>query len=91
MFDLIYLRRFALQPLSIFTGLLSDNNTIVPYHPDGPAIAKKSGGLTSSTITPASPQELRHITDPDYRPYPMLIERDTRWNTNPSELLKINN
>lgn len=35
MFDLVYLRRFMVVPISVFTGLPEDNNTLVPYHPDG--------------------------------------------------------
>lgn len=90
MFDLVYLRRFVLQPLALFTGLPADGNTLVPYHPDGGNIAKKSGGMTGNQTSPASP-ELRTISDLDYRPYPMLIERDIRWNSNPSALFKIVN
>ena len=89
-FDLIYLRRFTLSPLSVFTGVAADRNTMVPYHPDGFTIAKRSGGITGiQTLPPSS--ELRYITDPAYSPYPMLIERDLRWNTVPSNLFKVTN
>ncbi len=85
-FDLIYLRRFQESPLSFYTGNPADT-VKVPYHPDGADRAKRSGGMTwTNTTVPA--EGLRTVTDPAYRPYPLIIERDTRWNSSPSALFK---
>lgn len=94
MFDLVYLRRFVLTSKAQFTNDPLDINIFAPYHPDGLNIAKPSGGKTGDE--PADPANcvsntgLRCITDKDYRAYPMLIERDTRWNSNPSVFFQSN-
>lgn len=92
-FDLILMRRYKLVSKSKFTNLPADNNIFTPDHPNGINIAKKSGGTTGDEPTinpvPCGSNELRCIADQDYRPYRMLIERDLRWNTNPSELFKV--
>lgn len=94
MFDLVYLRRYALTSKAQFTNDPLDTNIFSPYHPDGLGIAKKSGGTTGDEpVTPASCSGnpgLRCITDADYRAYPMLIERDTRWNSEPSIFFQSN-
>lgn len=88
MFDLVYTRRFTLGSISLFAPFDTADTRMVPYHPDGPNIAKRAGGVTG-TVT-YSGNELRSIAEPDYYPYPMLIERDTRWNTVPSRLFQVN-
>jgi len=98
-FDLINLRNFKFTSLSTYTSSPSDNAIMTPYHPNGKNIAKISGGNieaqepagTDAVTCNTGPPDLRCITDRDYRPYPMLIERDLRWNSNPSELFKISN
>ncbi len=78
-----------------------------PPASDGQGDAKTSGGLGeleepawSGTITCDTSAgtdkhvwlaDLRCITDRDYRGYPMLIERDLRWNTNRSEFFRAQN
>lgn len=88
MFDLVYTRRFALGSISLFAPFDTTDTRKVPYHPDGPEIAKRAGGVTGVNVT--SGNELRSIADPDYYAYPMLIERDTRWNSVPSRLFQVN-
>ncbi len=95
MFDLVYMRRFALQSKTVFTGDPLDMSTMVPYHPAGFDVAKKSGGTVgaepaSAASCTSNPTDLRCIKDNDYRAYPMLIERDTRWNQTPSIFFLVN-
>lgn len=104
-FDLVNFRNFKFQSLSLITENATDNTIMTPFFPalrdangaviqNGHMIAKVSGGNVEDrepTGAITCNGELRCITDHDYRPYPMLIERDTRWNSSPSELFKVNN
>jgi hypothetical protein len=91
-FDLIFLRRFKTIGRSYFTNQASDNSILVPFYPDRnlPNWALRSGWFTGTNGTSSNeldpPQSLRHITDSAYQNFPMLIERDTRWNNSPSRL-----
>lgn len=91
MFDLIYTRRFSLVGRNIYPPYNQADTSKVPYHPDGPEIAKKAGGLTGTNSV--STNELRYVDDPNYYPYPLVIERDLRWNSSSttSRLFQTNN
>lgn len=66
--------------------------TCIPNDPLVPpwTFAKKAGGLTGTAVNTASNTELRSITDTTYQPYPIIIERDLRWNSAPSRLFQVN-
>jgi len=87
-FDFVYTRRFVTGPASLCAPYDEADTRIVPYHPMSPDLAKWIGGKTGAFT--ASTNELRYITDPEYRPYPMVIERDLRWNSSPSRLFQVN-
>jgi hypothetical protein len=87
-FDFVYTRRFVTGPASLCAPYDEADTRIVPYHPMSPDLAKWIGGKTGAFTT--STNELRYITDPEYRPYPMVIERDLRWNSSPSRLFQVN-
>jgi hypothetical protein len=92
-FDLVNLRNFKFTSKSTYSSDPLDNLIMAPYHPNGNNTAKISGGTTEteepSTFTCV--WDLRCITDADYRGYPMLIERDLRWNTNRSLFFRAQN
>ncbi|MDD2745175.1 MAG: hypothetical protein PHU93_01435, partial [Candidatus Gracilibacteria bacterium] len=88
MFDLVYVRRFTLGSISLFPPFNTADTRTVPYHPDGPNFAKRAGGVTGTNTV--SGNELRSITETTYQPYPMMIERDLRWNSSPSRLFQVN-
>lgn len=90
-FDLIYLRRYTTTSLKTYTGDPADALTKVPYHPAGQNVAKRAGGATGPITAPNTTDRLRDILDPEYYAYPMLIERDLRWNIKPSTLFVAGN
>lgn len=80
-FDLTFLRRFTLVPESQITGDVTQTN-LVPYYPQSPNTAQKSGGLTGSGT--ACGTQLRCISDATYQASPLFIEYNTIWNISPS-------
>ncbi|HRI36659.1 MAG TPA: hypothetical protein PK765_06460 [bacterium] len=86
-FDLIYLRRFAQVYKYKITGDPLDTG-LVAFYPGSWNTAKRSGGLTGDTMTCSMSSGLRCISDPDYQKTPLFIERDNRWNSDPSILFR---
>lgn len=80
-FDFIYMRKYFLVNESLYPGFTSSTE-MVPYHRDWPDVSLRAWWLTGTNTTCS--WELRCLDDVDYQWYPFVIERDTKWNLNPS-------